>query len=144
MMGVILLLTSFVLIVGAGWTAYRKYKRLEKYTPVEGLVLHSRIANEPHGRVFSNYRLHYTVQYEVGGRTLVTSAQSDYTTSSAAQLAAWSRFFVPGQRRSIRYNPDQPTEITTDAFDLESFRHEVWLGCWALGIFVAGILLRKI
>src|SRR5579859_2020390 len=142
--GMILLITSLALIVAAVSQAVTKYRTVESWTPVQALVLQFRLINEPHGRVLSNYRAHYMLQYEVNGRTLVTPAQSDYSTGSGSQLSSWSRYFRPGQRREIRYNPAEPAEITTDNFDLESFRYQLWLGCWALGIFVVGVIFRSL
>jgi len=142
-MGMILLVTSFGLLVIGLYTGIQKYSRINHWTPADGLVLQFRLANEPHGRVLSNFRARYTFQYEVDGHTLVTSAQSDYTTSSGSELTAWSRDYRPGQHRQIRYNPAQPQEITTDNLDLRSFREPLWLFGWAAILLVVSLLLRR-
>ena len=141
--GMILLVTSFFLLVIGVYTGIQKYTRINQWTPADGLVLQFHLVNEPHGRVLSNYRALYTFQYEVGGRTLISSAQSDYTTSSGTELTAWNREYRPGRHHQIRYNPAQPQQFTTDNLDLRSFREPLWLFGWAAILLVVSLLLRR-
>jgi hypothetical protein len=109
---------------------------------VDALILEFHLVNEPHGRVLSDYRAHITFQYEVGGRILISSTQSDYTTSSASTMRDLTLSYRPGRHQQIRYNPEQPKEITIDNRDVGSFRQPFWLTAWGAGLVVVGLALR--
>ena len=141
--GLILLATGFALLANGIYSGVHKYRRIGRWIPVDALILEFHLVNEPHGRVLSDYRAHITFQYEVGGRTLVSSAQSDYTTSSASTVRDLTLSYRPGGHQQIRYNPEQPREITIDNRDVGSFRQPLWLAAWGAGLVVVGLALRR-
>src|SRR5579872_3795565 len=72
-LGTGLLAIGFALLLVSVYTAIDKYKRIGQWTPVEALLLDFKLVNEPHGRVVSDYRAHFSFQYDASGRTWVSS-----------------------------------------------------------------------
>jgi hypothetical protein len=141
--GLILLATGIALLANGIYTGVHKCRRIGQWVPVDALILEFQLVNEPHGRVLSDYRGHITFQYEVGGRTLVSATQSDFTTSSASTMRDLRLSYRPGGHQHIRYNPEQPKEITIDNLDLRSFRQPFWLAAWGAGLALAGLAFRR-
>src|SRR4029077_17937669 len=141
--GLILLAAGLALLANGIYTGAHKYRRIGQWVPVDALILQFQLVNEPHGRVLSDYRAHITFQYEVGGRPLVSSAQSDYTTSSASTMRDMTLSYRPGGHQQIRYNPEQQQEITIDNRDVGSFRQPLWLAAWGAGLVVVGLAFTR-
>ena len=142
-LGIFLLAAGCVLLVGSLYSATQKYRRIKQWVPIDALVLQLQFVSEPRQHGATNYRPHLTLQYQVAGKTLVSSAQSDYTTSTSSDLLTWNVDYRPGRTQQIRYNPERPQEITLDNLNFRSFRQPLWLGGWGTGILLLGLLLRR-
>jgi len=141
--GLILLATGVALLAIGTYIGAGKYRRIRAWLPADALVLEFHLVNEPHGRVMSDYRAHFTFQYEVGGRTIVSSTQSENTSNFTGTLKDWTLNYRLGNHQQIRYNPAHSEEVTIDNLDVRSFRQPLWLASWGTGLLLIGLGFRS-
>ena len=141
-MGMILLAVGGFFLANGLYTGAQKYRRIGQWAPVNALVLDFKVLQEACGRASNCYRAYFTFQYEVQGRKLIGSTQSDHTGSYSSEVSDWIKY-QRGSNQQIRYNPAKPAEITIDDHNVRSFREPLKLAGWGTGLILVGLALRR-
>jgi hypothetical protein len=140
--GIILLAVGAFFLMNGLYMGAQKYKRIEQWAPVDGVVLDFKLVNEASGRVSNGYRAYFTFQYDIQGRRLIGGAQNDHTGSYSSEESDWIQY-QRGSHQQIRYNPAQPQEITIEGLNVRSFREPLKLGGWGAALILLGLILRR-
>jgi hypothetical protein len=121
LIGGIFAATSFLLLGVAAWSAHRQYTVITTWPAVDATVLDSRVTHET-GMSTGNssqdttmYKTEIEFQYRVGGKDYTTPSESNYSSSSYAEMKRNADAFPPGSVRRILYNPSDPNDITFSA-----------------------------
>jgi hypothetical protein len=144
-MGILLLAVGAFFVVNGLYTGAQKYRRIDRWLPVNALVLDFKVLQEPcghAGRADNCYRAYFTLQYAVQGRILISGTQSDHMGSYSSEVWDWIQY-QRGSHQRIRYNPAQPEEVTVEDYNLRSFREPLKLGGWGTGLILIGLALTR-
>jgi hypothetical protein len=145
--------TGFLIVGGivlliAAIQAGEKLITLKTWTPTQAEFLSADLVNDKINVTIGtaradNYRVNWNFRYNVGGATHVASTDPG-TPGRFSEASKWLNRFQKGQQYTIQVKPTNPDVISADAYDWITFAHAAWVAMWGFGIFVFGLLLRKL
>lgn len=137
----LLVVGTFFLVNGL-YLAGVKYRRIDRWVPVDAVVIESKMMDEHSARATNNYRAAFTFQYQVQGRTVFGSVLHDHSGSYASEVSDW-RDYQRGVHQQVRYNPAEPEEITIDDVNVRSFREPLKFLGWGGGLMLIGLAFKR-
>ena len=97
---------SLVLMGLAGWQVWGKTRKLSEWPEVVALVTASRVDGEEHG-----YRGEVDFAYAEGGMKWTSSGHDEVLSESPDEVRARLSQWPVGSKRTIRYNPSDPSDV---------------------------------
>lgn len=108
------------MLVTTVWLARRQQRILKAWPTVDAQVLHSRVGSAisyaaNRGNSVAMYAPVIEFGYAVNGKSYVTPASAQVSTSNYTSVKRQVDAYPPGSVHSIRYNPKDPNDIVFDA-----------------------------
>jgi hypothetical protein len=142
--GVLPLLLGLGLLTGAYFLGSHRYTIVKKWPTVDAEVTHSEVTHHQetigtHNRLTTVYQAQIDFRYTLGGKSYTSPTGSDYSTSNFAEMKLKVDTYAPGTHHPIRYNPENPNDISYDAgFTFGFFLAPLVLGIVGLGFTLVG------
>lgn len=125
---------GLALLIAAGIIAARRHTIIRSWPETQALVTRSQVSRGHSREGRPAFRPAIDFKYTLGGRQYTTTASADQASSYAWAAAQVDRH-TPGGRRTIRYNPANPTDVRLDVgYTFEYFAIALVLGLLG-GIF---------
>lgn len=111
---------AVALLGGAAWSGQNQLRILKEWGRVNAQVVQSRVASAAsydrnRGTDLATYVALIDFRYSIGGKSFVTPASSQISTSNYVAMKREIDAYAPGSIHQILYNPADPNDIRFDA-----------------------------
>lgn len=137
LIGAVFGLVGVGLLAGAAWSANGRYRILKQWPVAQATVIESGVESYRDSDDDLMYRTVVAFRYAAAGREFTTPSQTDYSSSSFRDMKRMADRFPKGSVRPIKYNPEDPNDISfTYGYNFGFFFMTVLLGGMGL-VFTA-------